>query len=126
MKQRRAQKVRKLPTSSDVFEALKPVMDPEHPVSITDPSMAIVREEYIRVTGNLIRVLFKPTVVYCPMGALIGILIRHRLEQVFSEADVSVSLVPGSHTMETDVNAMIGDDERYSNIVAQLQERGMI
>lgn len=118
--------MKKLATSSDVFEALKPVMDPEHPVSITDPSMAIVREEYIRVTGNLIRVLFKPTVVHCPMGALIGILIRHRLEHFFPDADVSVSLVPGSHTMEADVNAMIGDDERYSKIVAQLKDREML
>jgi len=118
--------VTELATSSEVFEALKPVMDPEHPVSITDPSMAIVREEYIRVTGNLIRVLFKPTVVHCPMGALIGILIRHRLEQVFPDADVTVSLVSGSHTMEADVNAMIGDDERYSKIVTQLKDREMI
>lgn len=126
MKRRRGQIVTELATSSEVFEALKPVMDPEHPVSITDPSMAIVREEYIRVTGNLIRVLFKPTVVHCPMGALIGILIRHRLEQAFPDADVTVSLVPGSHTMEDDVNAMIGDDERYSKIVEQLKDREMI
>lgn len=126
MKRRRGQIVTELATSSEVFEALKPVMDPEHPVSITDPSMAIVREEYIRVTGNLIRVLFKPTVVHCPMGALIGILIRHRLEQVFPDADVTVSLVSGSHTMEADVNAMIGDDERYSKIVTQLKDREMI
>ncbi|MFW9799696.1 MAG: iron-sulfur cluster assembly protein [Candidatus Thorarchaeota archaeon] len=113
-------------TSSEVFEALRPVMDPEHPVSITDPMLAIVREDYIRVSGNLIRVLFRPTVEHCPMGGLIGILIRHRLEQVYPDAEVKVTLVPGSHSMENDVNTMISDDDRYSRIVEQLKERGMI
>ncbi|MFQ5832312.1 MAG: iron-sulfur cluster assembly protein [Candidatus Thorarchaeota archaeon] len=113
-------------TSSEVFEALKPVMDPEHPVSITDPRLAIVKEDYIRVTGSLIRVLFRPTVGHCPMSGLIGILIRHRLEQVYPDAEVKVTLVPGSHNMENDVNTMISDNDRYSSIVEQLRERGMI
>ncbi|MHA1734840.1 MAG: iron-sulfur cluster assembly protein, partial [Candidatus Thorarchaeota archaeon] len=67
-------------TVKEVFEALKPVKDPEIPVSITDPRVGIVKQEYIRVDNGLITVLFKPTAPYCPMGGLIGILIRHRLE----------------------------------------------
>ncbi|MFW9845984.1 MAG: iron-sulfur cluster assembly protein [Candidatus Thorarchaeota archaeon] len=106
--------------------ALKPVQDPEHPVSITDPRMAIVKEEYISITGNTIQVQFKPTVQYCPMGGLIGILIRHRLEEVFPESKIQVALLPGSHSLEKDVNSMITDDEKYTRIVEQLKERGMI
>jgi len=34
----------------DVFKALEPVMDPEHPISITDPRMSIVTQEYIENT----------------------------------------------------------------------------
>jgi metal-sulfur cluster biosynthetic enzyme len=115
-----------LPTVAEVFEALKPVMDPEHPISITDPRMGIVRTEFIRVEEDLIRVLFKPTVPHCPMGGLIGILIRHKLETSFPGASITVKLVPGSHSMESDVNAMISDDAKYSNIVDQLKERNMI
>jgi metal-sulfur cluster biosynthetic enzyme len=115
-----------VPTVNEVFEALKPVMDPEHPVSITDPRMGIVKTEYIRADDELVQVSFKPTVPYCPMGGLIGILIRHQLETSFPKSTIQVKLLPGSHSMESDVNAMISDDEKYANIVAQLKERDMI
>lgn len=111
---------------ADVFEALKPVQDPEHPVSITDPRMAIVKEDYISINGDAIQVQFKPTVPYCPMGGLIGILIRHRLEEVYPENKIQVSLLPGSHSLENDVNSMISDETKYMRIVEQLRERGMI
>jgi metal-sulfur cluster biosynthetic enzyme len=113
-------------TIADVFETLKPVQDPEHPVSITDPRMAIVKEEYITVTENGIQVQFKPTVPHCPMGGLIGILIRHRLEEVYPDDIVRVMLLPGSHSREQEVNLMISDDVKYSGIVEQLRERGII
>jgi metal-sulfur cluster biosynthetic enzyme len=111
---------------SEVFEALKPVQDPEHPISITDPRMAIVKEEYIAVTEEGIQVQFKPTVPHCPMGGLIGILIRHRLEEVYQGRLIRVILLPGSHSRENEVNSMITDDVRYSGIVEQLKERDII
>ncbi|TXT57486.1 MAG: hypothetical protein BAJATHORv1_10188 [Candidatus Thorarchaeota archaeon] len=109
----------------DVFEALKPVMDPEHPVSITDPRMQIVKKEYISVDDG-IQVQFKPTVPYCPMGGLIGILIRHRLEEVYPDKKIHVKLVPGTHSQEQAVNLMISDNERYRQIVEQLKEKDML
>ncbi|MBD3406344.1 MAG: DUF59 domain-containing protein [Candidatus Lokiarchaeota archaeon] len=112
-------------TVDDVFEALKPVMDPEHPVSITDPKMGIVKKEFISIDDG-IKVQFKPTVPYCPMGGLIGILIRHRLSEVYPEEKIHVSLVPGSHSQEQAVNLMISDNERYEKIVSQLRERDML
>ncbi len=111
---------------SEVFEALRPVQDPEHPISITDPRMAIVKEEYITVTEDAIQVQFKPTVPHCPMGGLIGILIRHRLEEVYPTSGIRVMLLPGSHSREHEVNSMITDNAKYSGIVAQLKERGLI
>jgi metal-sulfur cluster biosynthetic enzyme len=113
-------------TVDDVFQSLAPVMDPEHPISITDPRMKIVEQEYIRILDDLIRVRFKPTTPYCPMGGLIGILIRYRLEQVFPENKVQVLLLPNSHSQEDAVNSMINDDEKYLNVVEQLKERGMV
>jgi metal-sulfur cluster biosynthetic enzyme len=115
-----------LATVAEVFEALVPVMDPEHPVSITDPRMGIVKEEFIDVQGEEISVQFKPTVPYCPMGGLIGILIRHKLEEVFPRSEVKVKVLPGTHQLEAQVNDMISDDEKYQNIIRQMQERNML
>ena len=94
-------------TVIEVFKALEPVMDPEHPISITHPQMSIVTQEYIKIEGDTIEVQFKPTVPYCPMGGLIGVLIRHRLETVYPDSEVKVSLLPGSHSLEAQVNEMI-------------------
>ena len=110
----------------EVFKALEPVMDPEHPISITDPRMSIVTQQYIQVEGNKIEVQFKPTVPYCPMGGLIGVLIRHRLETVYPENEVKVYLLPGSHSLESQVNDMISNDEQYNRIIEQMKSRGMI
>lgn len=101
-------------------------MDPEHPISITDPQMSIVKQEYIEVDNDSIRVQFRPTVPYCPMGGLIGILIRHRLESVYPSSKINVFVLPGSHTLETQVNEMISNDQKYNQIVEQLKSRGML
>ncbi|MHA2034365.1 MAG: iron-sulfur cluster assembly protein, partial [Candidatus Thorarchaeota archaeon] len=113
-------------TVEEVFEALKPVKDPEIPVSITDPRVGIVKQEYIRVDDGLITVLFKPTAPYCPMGGLIGILIRHRLEELYPDYTIRVRVVPGTHSQEQAVNEMISNNERYRSIVEQMKQRGMM
>ena len=113
-------------TVSEVFNALEPVMDPEHPVSITDPQMSIVKQEYIQVDDDTIKVQFKPTVPYCPMGGLIGILIRHRLESLYPDSEIKVAVLPGTHSLEIQVNDMISDDKKYQQIVEQMKERGML
>lgn len=101
-------------------------MDPDYPVSITDPRLAIVTEKSIEVKDRTIRVRFKPTAFQCPMGGLIGVLIRHKLEEVYPGFKVQVTVAPGTHAQESAVNSMIGDDSKYTRIVQQLEERGMI
>ncbi len=115
-------------SADEVVEALRPVQDPEYPISIVDPQIQIVKPEYIKVDEDekIITVLFKPTAPYCPMGGLIGILIRHRLEQVYPEMTVRVKVLPGTHSQEEAVNDMISDNKKYEGIVAQLRERGML
>jgi metal-sulfur cluster biosynthetic enzyme len=116
----------KMATVIEVFKALDPVMDPEHPISITHPKMSIVTQEYIEVDGTTIEVKFKPTVPYCPMGGLIGVMIRHRLETVYPENEIKVALLPGSHSLEAQVNDMINDDQKYNQIIEQMKSRGMM
>ncbi|MHA1770296.1 MAG: hypothetical protein ACTSYL_02075 [Candidatus Thorarchaeota archaeon] len=115
-------------SAEDVIEALRPVQDPEYPISIVDPRVKIVVPEYVKVDSEekILTVLFKPTAPYCPMGGLIGVLIRHRLEQVWPEFTIRVKVLPGSHSQEEAVNDMISDNEKYQNIIAQLQERSML
>jgi metal-sulfur cluster biosynthetic enzyme len=115
-----------LVTSAEVFDALKPVMDPDYPVSITDPRLGIVTENFIEVRDRTIRVRFKPTSSQCPMGGLIGILIRHRLEDAYKGFKVQVTVVPGTHVQESAVNSMISDDSKYNRIVQQLEQQGML
>jgi len=116
----------KLVTVNEVFKALEPIMDPEHPISITDPQMSIVKQDYIEVGNKSIKVQFKPTVPYCPMGGLIGVLIRHRLESVYPDSNIKVLVLPGSHSLETQVNEMISNDQKYNQIIEQMKSRGMI
>lgn len=113
-------------TVGEVFKALESVMDPEHPISITDPQMSIVKQEYIEIDNDSIRVQFRPTAPYCPMGGLIGILIRHRLESVYPDTKIRVLVLPGSHSLETQVNEMIGNNQKYNQIVEQMRDRGML
>lgn len=113
-------------TNQEVFEALEPVQDPEHPISITDERMGIVKKDYIKVEDNQIRVEFKPTVPYCPMGGLIGVLIRNRLEEVYPDMEIKVRVLPGSHSQETAVNEMVSNDEKYENVLGQMKSKGMI
>ena len=113
-------------TVLEVFKALEPVQDPEHPISITDPQMSIVTQDYIKVEGDTIEVQFKPTVPYCPMGGLIGVLIRYRLEAVYPDNEIKVCVLPGTHSLEAQVNDMISDDAKYDNIIEQLKSRGML
>ena len=112
-------------TKDEVFEALKPVQDPEHPISITDPRIGIVKKDYIDMNDNKVSVQFKPTVPYCPMGGLIGVLIRKRLEEVFPNKKIEVSLVPGTHSQEDAVNQMVSDNTRYNQILSKMKEQGM-
>lgn len=117
---------KKMATVLEVFKALEPVQDPEHPISITDPQMSIVTQDYIKVEGDTIEVQFKPTVPYCPMGGLIGVLIRHRLEAVYPDNEIKVYVHPGTHSLEAQVNDMISDDAKYNGIIEQLKSRGML
>ncbi len=115
-------------SAEEVIEALQPVKDPEIPVSIVDPRVQIVKPEYVKVDDEegIISVFFKPTAPYCPMGGLIGILIRHRLEEVWPNMTIRVKVLPGTHSQEAAVNEMISDNQKYESIVAQLKERGML
>jgi metal-sulfur cluster biosynthetic enzyme len=105
-----------------VITVLRRVLDPEHPINIVD--MGLVRPEDVTITENEIQVEFKPTSPVCPMGAVIGMLIRKALEDASPGVRVVVRLKPGSHLQEAACNGMISDDQQYQETIEKLAAGG--
>jgi len=108
----------------DVIEVLRRVMDPEHPVSVVD--LGLVRPEDITVTEDEVRVLFAPTSPMCPMGAIIGVIIRKALEDAAPGKRVVVRVKPGTHMQEEVCNRMVNDEQQYRNAVEKLAASGLL
>jgi len=110
--------------TKSVMAVLRRVMDPEQPVSVVD--MGVVKAEDVKVTKDEVRVEFTPTSPYCPMGAVIGILIRKALEDALPGKHVMVKVKPGTHLREDACNAMIMDDAQYKSAVDRLAAQGAL
>jgi len=107
-----------------VMDVLREVYDPEYPISIIE--MNIVDEDSIEILDRgRIRVTFKPTTPFCPMGGLIGVLVKYALEKTLNvKAEVLVK--PGTHISEDVINATINDEKRYEAILKQLSNSGLL
>jgi metal-sulfur cluster biosynthetic enzyme len=110
--------------TKSVMTVLRRVMDPEQPVSVVD--MGVVKAEDVKVTKDEVRVEFTPTSPYCPMGAVIGILIRKALEDALPGKHVIVKVKAGTHLREDACNAMIMDDAQYKSAVDRLAAQGAL
>ncbi len=108
----------------DVINILRRVLDPEHPVSVIE--MGLVKEEDVTITGDEIHIQFSPTVPQCPMGAVIGIVIRKAVEDEFPDNKVLVKVKPGTHMREEACNRMINNDEQYNSAIEKLNASGAL
>jgi metal-sulfur cluster biosynthetic enzyme len=106
-----------------VLEALKKVYDPEYPMPITD--LRIVEKDDITITDDTMKVEFKPTAPYCPMGGVIGIIIKYALEKKFGK-NVDVKVKTGSHAQESTLNQLLSDRKKYEETVERLKSSGML
>jgi metal-sulfur cluster biosynthetic enzyme len=112
-----------------LLEILKKVKDPELPLSIMDPQLNVLTPDLVEVNekDKKVEIQFRPTIPTCPMGGMIGIVIRKvTLEAFPKDWDVNVILVPGTHVQETMLNQLINDDERYTATLKNMEERGML
>ena len=107
-----------------ILNRFQTVYDPEHPVSILE--LKIVTAEDITINGNNVSVTFTPTTPFCPMGAVIGVVIKKVLQDMDPEAIVSVKVKEGSHVRETMVNQMINDPAQYERTIKSLDENGLL
>lgn len=106
-----------------VMETLKKVNDPEHPMSVVD--LKIVEPEDVTIDNEKVKIQFKPTSPYCPMGGVIGVLIKHALEKKFNgEFDVSVKA--GTHMQEDMLNEVLRNKEKYGEILKKMEDSGIL
>jgi metal-sulfur cluster biosynthetic enzyme len=108
----------------DVMTILRRVLDPEHPIDVVE--MGLVKPEDVTITGDEIHIQFSPTVPQCPMGAVIGIIIRKAVEDEFPENKVSVQVKPGTHMREDACNTMINNDDQYNSAIEKLNASGAL
>jgi metal-sulfur cluster biosynthetic enzyme len=108
---------------SELVEVLSKVYDPEYPLSVID--LKIVSEEDITLDDDKIRVLFTPTSPFCPMGGIIGALIKYALEKKTGK-EVEVSVKPGAHSQEKMLNEIFKDKEKYNDALEMLKKSGVL
>ncbi|MCK5342954.1 MAG: DUF59 domain-containing protein [Candidatus Heimdallarchaeota archaeon] len=107
-----------------ILKRLETVYDPEHPISVLE--LRIVEASGITIEGNKINVDFKPTTPFCPMGAVIGVIIKKVLKEMYPEAEINVNVKQGTHVREEQVNQMINDPQQYDQTLQRLESSGLI
>jgi metal-sulfur cluster biosynthetic enzyme len=114
---------RPLMDKDTVMEVLGKIYDPEYPLSVTE--LKIVEEEDIDISDEGLTVQFKPTTPYCPMGGIIGILIKYALEKKLG-IPVKVKVKSGSHVQEEIFNEMLNQEDKYREILKKLEDSGIL
>ncbi|MHA1713456.1 MAG: iron-sulfur cluster assembly protein [Candidatus Ranarchaeia archaeon] len=107
-----------------ILKRLETVYDPEHPISVLE--LRIVQASDIKIEGNRIHVDFTPTTPFCPMGAVIGVVIKKVIKELYPDAEITVNVKPGTHVREEAVNQMINDSEQYDQTLERLETTGLL
>ncbi|WRT69265.1 uncharacterized protein IL334_006249 [Kwoniella shivajii] len=97
--------------SEEVYDLLRSITDPEHPVSLE--ALRVVNPEDIHVAGNRVLVYLTPTIPHCSMSTLIGLSLRVRLLRALPPRyRVDIRIKSGTHQSEHAVNKQLNDKER--------------
>jgi len=122
--------------SFEVFEHLKNINDPEHPVTLEQ--LNVVRPEHIYIKDQnssstssklnynynsssgfsvkTVLVHFTPTIPHCSMATLIGLSIQLKLIRSLpsNKYRILVQIRPGTHNSEEAINRQLADKERVA------------
>ncbi|KAI9636895.1 uncharacterized protein MKK02DRAFT_26681 [Dioszegia hungarica] len=97
--------------AEEVFDLLRSITDPEHPVSLEQ--LRVVNPDDIFVSGNRVLVYLTPTIPHCSMSTLIGLSLRVRLMRALPPRfRVDIRIKEGTHQSEHAVNKQLNDKER--------------
>jgi metal-sulfur cluster biosynthetic enzyme len=110
----------------EIFDLIKNINDPEHPVSLEQLNVVRPEHIYIKDSNNegyhsdfrlkTILVHFTPTIPHCSMATLIGLSIQMKLIRSLppSKYRILVQIRPGTHNSEIAINRQLADKERVA------------
>lgn len=99
----------------EVFELIRHLNDPEHPLTLEQLNVTQVDLIAVDDAASTVDVCFTPTVPHCSMATLIGLCIRVKLlRSLPPRFKVTVRVSPGSHSSEAAVNKQLADKERVA------------
>ncbi|MBU0684344.1 MAG: iron-sulfur cluster assembly protein [Thermoplasmatota archaeon] len=87
-----------MPTKKEVVTALKEIVDPHTNVSVYD--MGLISE--LEVTKDTVRLTFRPTSPFCPLGIQLAQNIKRRMKDLKGTRKANVKVV--GHVMEDQIN----------------------
>jgi metal-sulfur cluster biosynthetic enzyme len=106
-----------------ILEILHEVKDPGVPMTLEE--MGIISSDWVHIDGEDVRVDFRPTSPFCPVGLALGVVIKNILEEKLS-MDVEVTMLRGSHLEAKRVNDLLKNPERYSKALERLTSSGFV
>lgn len=99
--------------SKEVYDLIKGIKDPEHPMSLEE--LNVVDEEHVNIDKNTVKVEFTPTIDHCSLATLIGLAILVKLIKLLPKRyKIDVKISKGSHNSEDAVNKQLNDKERVA------------
>lgn len=106
--------------SNEIFDLIRSITDPEHPLTLED--LSVVSSDQIEVTypededdNPHVMVRFTPTIPHCSMATLIGLTLRVRLLRALPDRfKVDIKIKEGTHQSENSVNKQLNDKERVA------------
>ncbi len=107
--------LREAVTREEVFEFIRHLNDPEHPLSLEQLNVVCAEHVTVDEATNKVKVQFTPTIPHCSMATLIGLCIRVKLlRSLHPRFKVTVEIYPGSHQSEVAINKQLNDKERVA------------
>ena len=102
-------------TAEEVFEVVRHIRDPEHPLTLEQLRVVALPLITVHTHARCVDVRFTPTIPHCSMATLIGLCLRVKLLRALpGDLKVDVTITPGTHAQEDQVNRQLNDKERVA------------
>ncbi|KAI6660917.1 MIP18 family protein [Oopsacas minuta] len=103
--------------SRGIFDLIRCINDPEHPLTLEE--LSVVSESQVLVSNEMsnssVHVYFTPTIPGCSMATLIGLSIKVQLlRNLPSRFKCCIEITPGTHNSEQAINKQLADKERIA------------
>lgn len=105
--------------AQEIFDLIANVQDPEHPLTLGQ--LNVVGLDRVRVSDSdpaaiaHVAVEITPTITHCSLATLIGLGLKVRLDRSLSPRfRTKLTVTPGSHQSEKQVNKQLNDKERVA------------